>query len=245
MIIKIKNKVNQLKSSQYVRNVATLASGTTIAQLISLASAPILYRIYSKEDYGTLGTYMAVTAVVGVFSTLRYNEAIMLEENETDAKAVLWLNRYLNLIFTFIIFIIFLFASNFISENLENINLKKWLIFVPVSVFFSTNNNIFRVWANRNSEYIVLTLNSILVALVIPLFSIIYGLINPNESGLIISFILGQIVPFIILYYSLSKKYSLGFNTDISFNKLLLLAKRYKNFPKYSLIPDFFFSFNS
>ena len=209
MIQKVKNKILELKSSEYVRNVATLATGTTIAQLISVGTAPILYRIYSKEDYGTLGTYVAIVGVIGVFSTLRYNEAIMLEEDDQDAKKVLWLNRYINIIFTLLTIIIVLIGSGFISHYLNNLELKKWLYFIPISIFFSGQNEIFKVWANRKKEYKLLTINSMLNAVLIPIISISLGIFLNSAAGLFIGLLLSQIIPTVLINLRLSKKYNL------------------------------------
>ena len=79
-------RVGQSLKSDFIRNVATLASATTIAQAVSILTAPVLYRIYDKEDYGTLGQYMAIVAVVGVFSTMQYHQVILLEKDDDDAK---------------------------------------------------------------------------------------------------------------------------------------------------------------
>jgi len=245
MIKKLKIKVKELKSSEYVRNVATLATGTTIAQLISVGTAPILYRIYSKEDYGTLGTYMAIVGVIGVFSTLRYNEAIMLEEDDQDAKKVLWLNRYINIIFTLITIIIVLIGNGFISHYLNNSELKKWLYLIPISIFFSGQNSIFRTWANRKGEYRILTINSILSALVVPFVTILVGLIYQNLLGLFAGLIIGQIVPSFLLYYKLSSKYHLGHEYKPAIVEVKSMAIRHKNFPKYSLMADFLYSFHA
>lgn len=239
MIKKIKNRILDFKSSEYIRNVATLATGTTLAQLISLASAPILYRIYSKDDYGTLGTYMAILGVIGVFSTLRYNEAIMLEEDDQNAKKVLWLNRYINIVFSLITILIFGFGGGLISKYLNNYELQSWLYLVPISIFFSGQNEIFKVWANRKKEYKLLTLNAILTAVLVPIVSFSFGIIYNNALGLFLGLIISQIVPAVLLHIKLSKKYSLSKNKSVNYGSLIEIAKRYKDFPLYSLPADF------
>lgn len=238
-MIWIKEKLSELKSSEYVRNVATLASGTTIAQFISVGTAPILYRIYSKEDYGTLGTYMAIVGVIGVFSTLRYNEAILLEEDDQNAKKVLWLNRYINILFTLTTIIIVLIGSGLISNYLNNPELNKWLYLIPVSVFFSGQNEIFKIWANRKKEYKLLTLNSILNAVLVPIVSISLGIFINSALGLFIGLILSQIIPSVLLYLKMNDKYLLDKDESINYISLKEFVKKYKNFPFYSLPADF------
>ena len=66
----IQAKLNQLRASTFFRNVATLVSGSALAQLVGLACAPILTRLYTPEDFGLLGIFMAVSAVAATIATL-------------------------------------------------------------------------------------------------------------------------------------------------------------------------------
>lgn len=239
MIDRIKNKIFKLKSSEYVRNVTTLVSGTTGAQLISLITAPILYRLYSKDDYGTLGTYISILGVIGVFSTLRYNEAILLDKDDNEAKKILWLTRFINLTCSISSFLVFIFLSSEISTLLNNTNLEPWLLLLPVSIFFSGQNEIYKVWANRKKEYKMLTINSILTSILIPLFSITYGMLYNNILGLFLGLLVSHIFPTLLLHFSLNKKYNLSYDSSYSTNSFKEIARKHKNFPIYSLPADF------
>src|SRR5688572_7589497 len=84
-------------ASPFVRNVSKLTGGTALAQLVSLATAPVLYRMYDKEFYGTLGVFMAITGVLGAFSHFQYIQAVILEKEDKDALQSLWLWRTINL----------------------------------------------------------------------------------------------------------------------------------------------------
>lgn len=105
----------RFQGSDYLKNVTTLASGTTIAQGISLITAPILYRIYDKEDYGTLALYIGIVGVIGVFSTMQYLQPILLEKEDDDAKKVMWLNRLINTCVTTVVFLLVLFLGKYIA----------------------------------------------------------------------------------------------------------------------------------
>ena len=47
-------------SSEFFRNVATLISGTSLAQAFSVVIYIILSRIYTEEDFGVFGLYMNI-----------------------------------------------------------------------------------------------------------------------------------------------------------------------------------------
>ena len=80
-----KKLLKRLKSSEFIVNVSKLTSATSIGQLSAILTAPILYRLYEKSSYGTLGLYMAITGVVGVFSTMQYLQTILLEKEAKNA----------------------------------------------------------------------------------------------------------------------------------------------------------------
>ena len=103
---------NIIPKSSFTRNVLTLMSGTTIAQAIPLAISPILTRIYSPEDFGEVETIMKLAGVFIAIAGLRYEMAIVVEENPTQAKDLLRLSLFLNFAMSFIIFIIILLFKN-------------------------------------------------------------------------------------------------------------------------------------
>ena len=233
-----------LRRSEFLKNVATLASGTTLAQGISVLSAPILYRIYEKVDYGTLGLYMAFTGIIGVFSTMQYAQAILLEKQDEDAKQVIWLCRFINLGITCILAIIVLIGKSWISQQLNNPEMAPWLLMAPFSVFFAGQNSILRVWANRKKKYKVLTLNVVLSSLIVPLFSISLGIAIEGPLGLFIGLLISQIIPPIVMLITLSRSDQLGLSI-LKPDKVHELAKKYKNFPKFSLPSEFLHRFSN
>lgn len=234
------------KPSDFLRNVATLATGTTLAQAVSIFTAPILYRIYDKTDYGTLGVYIAFTGVVGVFSTMQYLQTILLEKNDKDAKVALWLNRSINIVIAAIVLLVVLLLNDFIADVLNNAELAKWLYLAPISVFFAGQNEIFRVWANRKKKYKILSFNAILTAILVPIISISVGLIYPEYGalGLFLGLLTSHVFPPLVMLIALRS--TENFKVDnLSLQYLQEVAKKYKDFPKFSLPSEFINRFSN
>lgn len=236
--------IKQFKESEFLRNAGTLMSGTVFAQGISVFTAPVLYRIYDKVDYGTLGLYIAISGVIGVFSTMQYSAAILLEKNEEDAKQVIWLNRIINICVALLAGVIILLGADIIAHYLNNPNITMWLILVPISIFFGGQNAIFRVWANRKKEYKILTFNTILIAILIPCISIPVGLYNNGPLGLFLGLLSSHVIPPIILFFHFSKKDNLGFSI-LDITKVKQLSNKYIQFPKYTLPSEFINRFSN
>lgn len=234
----LKKLIDRFRSSEFLVNVSKLTTGTAIAQLISIGTAPILYRIYDKVHYGTLGLYMAITGVVGVFSTMQYLQTILLEKDDEGAINAMWLNRIINTCFALLSLLVIVLLFPFIVKWVNNPTLNKWLWFIPVSIFFAGQNEIFRIWANRKKEYNLLTFNAIFMAILTPIISIGLGLLLQNETGLFVGLIVGQSLPALLLLFGLRKKYNLGLQS-VTFKRIKELAREHRQFPIYSLPQSF------
>lgn len=212
-------------------------SGSTIAQAVSFVMAPILYRIYDKQDYGMLGLYMATTSVIGVFASLQYSNSILIAEDKDEWNSIT-LSRLLNilvslgvLILTIISFFLF---PNFL--NAEKFGLYFFLI--PLTVFLSGQNELFRIFANRKKEYKVIQVNTIILAVTVPLLSLILGLLYDGPLGLFISLILGQALAYFLMYFKILKKYRLNLTMKRR-KRLYIFAKNNIGFPKF-ILPSYF-----
>lgn len=225
--------------STFVQNVAKLTSGTVISQLISLATAPVLYRMYEKDSYAVLGLYMGASAVLGTFSTMQLSQAILLEKEDQDAINVIWLVRIINLFFSVLTLFIVLFFGEYISTLLRNNDISFWFYFLPVTILFSGQNEIYRVWANRRKCYNIITLNTVLLAVITP--SIMLGFVFlgfTNELGIMTGFIVGQIIPTVLLGLKLNGSIN-RISRNIHFKNLIFTLRKHISFPKYTMPSEF------
>lgn len=74
-----------MNSKGFLANVGTLASGTTVAQAITLLALPTIALLYSPSEFGLLSQYMAIIGIVGLVSSFKYEQAIVLPKTEQDA----------------------------------------------------------------------------------------------------------------------------------------------------------------
>jgi len=82
----------KLPGGVFGRSVATIASGTATAQLLLALATPVLTRLYTPADYGTLAVYSSTLTVLLVVASLRYEVAIPLPEDEPTAASLLLLS---------------------------------------------------------------------------------------------------------------------------------------------------------
>ncbi len=73
----------------FLKPLLTLSSGNVLSQIIVLAAAPILSRLYEPEAFGIVVFFIAIYAVLQPFACLRYEAAIVLAPDDQDALALL------------------------------------------------------------------------------------------------------------------------------------------------------------
>jgi O-antigen/teichoic acid export membrane protein len=221
MISKLKPK------SEFSRNVLTLMTGTTIAQAIPLAISPILTRIYTPEDFGLLALFISIVSIMAVISTGKYELAIILPKVNTYGFQLL----SLALMISFIVSIFYLFSILSISI-FYSFDIVYFLL--PFTILFIAFNNTFDKYNNRIKNYKLMSYQRLIKTTVESVISIFLMFIFSIKSGMIWGFIFGYFISsFTMLYINYKSFKKLKLNPSI--NKIKVLAKRYINFPKYSM----------
>jgi len=226
--------IQKLKpKSEFSRNVLTLMTGTTIAQAIPIAISPILTRIYTPKDFGVFSLFIAITSIFGSIANGRYELAIMLPKKDEDAINIFALGFIITIaISLFLLLLVILFQDNFV-EILKNKEIGGWLYFVPVAVFFTGLFNVLNYFNNRRKNYKDIANATILKSIVLSIVQLSIGFMKQGVSGLISGQLLSQFAANTKLLKNILKDKALI--SKISKVKIIALAKRYKDFPKYSM----------
>ena len=213
-------------------------TGTTIAQAIPIAISPILTRIYTPEEFGLFGLYMSIVTMVSVIATGRYELAIMLPKQDKDAINILALSLVITIMISIIfLLLIFLFNHN-ITKLLGNTSISNWLYMVPLSIFVTGIFQSFTLWHNRKKRYKDLAQTRVIQNGTMGLSNIGLGLLNTGVFGLIAGLIFGQILA-IYKLITVTLLHDKKIYNQISSLKIIALAKKYIQFPKYDILAAF------
>ena len=74
------------KKSDFSISVFKLFTGTATGQLIAVALAPVLYRLYEPESFGVFALFVATSSILGTFSTFQYLQLVLLEKKNEYAE---------------------------------------------------------------------------------------------------------------------------------------------------------------
>lgn len=217
-----------IHSDRFLRNTLALAWGTGAGQAIVLITAPILTRLYTPSEFGVLSVVTSSVAIISVLSSLRYENAIPLPDDEESARAVLILSILIATITSSIVGIGLFFLPTLLGNDLTlpySFHLT-WLI--PLALFGTSTYRAFCYWAIRNSEFTVMSKTRIIRSLWMVGTQIILGFYHWSTMGLLIGFVLGQLTGFTSLMRNHSKETI--FKSRVDKNVLIKIARRYKKF---------------
>jgi O-antigen/teichoic acid export membrane protein len=135
------------------RNVLKLAGGTAGSQVISVAAAPFLTRLYGPEGFGVLATFASILALLNVVSSLRYELAIVVPEDDDEAVALVWLCFGLVAISTGLTVLGVLLLGDQLVGWLNEPAIKPLLWLLPVGVLLSGVYQPLSYWAVRRKLF--------------------------------------------------------------------------------------------
>lgn len=78
-----------LPEKAFFRKLLTLASGILAGQLMVVASAPLLTRLFTPAEFGLFAVFSAITAITGIAICLRLEFAVPVVGSDDEAAALM------------------------------------------------------------------------------------------------------------------------------------------------------------
>ena len=210
--------------SKFSRNVLTLVTGTSIANVIPIIIMPVLTRLWSPNDFGMFAIYMALVGILGTLSAGRLDMALILPKKNKDAVGMLIIGLVLSIIFVLLLYLVIFILDQVLS--ISKFSVESWHYFLPIGVFLYVSYSMMISWHNRNKNYKLMAQSRVIQSSTISFAQIFTGLVTKFNFGLIFSDLIGRLLSiiFIIKGTGLLK---------IKIKKInnIKLLKRYKKFP--------------
>ena len=175
----------------FLKSIVILASGSFVAQLISVLSAPIFTRIFTADE---LGVYTYILSIASIFMAIvngRYDMSIVTEEKEDNVnsliKSSLIIGAFSSVIITF-------GYALYIGVFAHKMNYLYTIAFLLVLLLSYTVINVLTAYNNRKKEYKAITSVYIIRTACQNIGAIILGFFGLGASGLLISYTIGQLL---------------------------------------------------
>jgi len=220
---------------EFLKNVATLISGATFVQVVAILIYFILSRIYTPEDFGVFGLYTSIVSITGILATGKYEMAVLLPKQDSDALALLKLMRIISLAFSIFLFLPVVFLNKFICGILNNDGISVWLYFIPLSTLFVGLFQGMKVYSNRFKEYRIITAANIVQSLTNSAGKVSIGPLFAGPAGLVIGSFLGEFTGAATFIGRFLKRQKVN-REIVEKARISEMAKKYNLFPRFNMI---------
>jgi len=223
----------------FYKNFLTLFTGTAFAQFIPFVISPILTRLYSPDDFGIFAIYFSICIFLSVIITGQYEYSILLPKSHSEAINLWGISIFLSFIISFAIFCIIIIFNHSLTTLFNNQLISRWLYFIPIGLLLIGIFQSFYYWTIRRVRYRGISFARISRSGSNAIVNLSGGALGFCPGGLIYGHIIGQGVGVAILFRFYRKNdWQLLFK--ITKDRMISLAKRYLNFPKFQVLSGLF-----
>ncbi|MFC1527229.1 lipopolysaccharide biosynthesis protein [Candidatus Neomarinimicrobiota bacterium] len=216
--------------NSFLFNVITLVSGTAASQGILLVATPFLTRFYSPDEFGVFALYVAIVGIISVVASWKYEMAILLPKDESDAQALLFLSIIITFITALSVFLFILIFNDLLVRHTINFALFRWL--VPVGVLVTGLLQVFTAWSTRREYFNDISTSRIALSGTTVLGQLSLKTTKLFSPGLIWGHLFGTLISLVVLVTIFIKKQSINLRS-LQKNKIISNMHSYSNFPKY------------
>lgn len=218
-----------------LRNSTVLILGTVVAQLIPILLQPFLRRYFTPESFGAFSVYSSLLGILLVVSSFKYEQAIVLPSKDKDAENVVALSLFIVVAIGITVALVVVFFSDELQGILNISDRYSFLLLLlPIGLLLIGGSQIFNYWLIRKKTFLAISINKLARRGIEAVVQVGFSLLR-NAKGLIYADVVGQTGNVVV---SIFQSVRAGFNfRNISLTKIKYVAKKYSEFPKYSLIP--------
>lgn len=125
--------IKKLRSSEFVTSVATLVSGTVLAQVVTYSLTPIISRLYTSEEMSYQSLFLRIVTFISIIATARLEMAYNLPKRDEHAYSLF---RFASKLLLWTFFISLLVALIILLFPLKDENLYWVFLLVPFGGLF-------------------------------------------------------------------------------------------------------------
>ena len=216
--------------SEYIRNVLTLTSGTAVAQAILIAVTPLLTRIYTPDQFGLFGVYIALISIGTMIASGRLEMAVLVARKDSEALQLALMSFLIAGVLCLLLLLIIFFHGSRIASFSGQPAMESWLYIVPFSIFFFSAYKVILRWLNRKKQYQLMSHSRIIQSSSMSVLQVIIGLTTKSMPGLALADCIGRAISLMLVFQRIKKTIDFPKFNPV---KQIALLRRYKKFPLF------------
>ena len=217
----------------FIRSVAVLVSGTTLAHGITAFALPFLSRLYSPADFSSLAVFAALLSIISVAACLRFDVAVTIPSRDVDSANLLALALVCALVTSMLLVVPVLIVPERIAHWVNQEILHPYIWLLPLGVMLGASYSALQGWHVRKREFGKITLSKIAQSSVAAGTQLGIGIGGVGPFGLLLGIVLNSGVACTVLGYRLIR-YEREALSSITLAGMRAMAHAYSRFPKFS-----------
>ncbi len=212
----------------FIRHILTLMTGTAVAQILPMATTPVITRLFSDSEYGSWSVVMSVASAIIPIAALRYDLAILLPADEIRAKQLVrvcsWINAGMALAATLAMIPLAPWLAGL--YHLQP-GAASWLYAVGVIVWAFGQMSIYTYWLTRKQNYSLISRNKVYQSVTVAGTQVGLGLAKVGVFGLVAGTLLGQFAALI----NLARRGGIPERVRVARSEAAALLREYRKMP--------------
>ncbi len=226
-----------MPKGRFLKGAFTLSFGTIVGQSLVILSSPLLTRLYTPDDFGSLGVLLSISAFFVLISALRYELAILLPANGILSYALIKLSLFLVFIVSVTVLgLIFFFADTF-GELTKVPALFEYVWLIPTIIFIAGLIKVLMYWLLREEKAGIIAKARIYQDGVMVAFQLGLGYTAVGMFGLVFGYAIGILAGLSKMGKSFLKR-GLKVFQKVKSKHVKYVLIRYKKFPIFTIWGD-------
>jgi O-antigen/teichoic acid export membrane protein len=225
-----------MSSPSFTTNVATIVTGTAIAQIIAILATPFITRFYGPEAFGLFALFSSVAGIFTIIACLRYEPAIMLPKTDEGAANVFGLCILILLVITLISIPVFMVCQQPLEQFLNAPQLGQFIWLIPPTILFTGAFLALNSWNTRTKQFKRLAITRVMKSFSTTGIQLGIGFAGFASGGVLIgASVIGQLVATAVLGLQIMRDHLSFFKRNITIKGMIAALKEYSNFPKFDI----------
>lgn len=228
--------IRHFSRSRLAKDCIKLVSGSMATQIVAIGTAPIMARLYGPGAYGVLALFTIISMPISIVSTLQYDQAIVLPQQESEAAELFWEGIRAGSLICISLLILFGICAVPLAYFVTTTTYEDIIWMIPLALALSIPNVLSAfatAWVVRIQRFGELSASRFFINLISTFTAMGIGFVAPTSFGLIAGLVAGNTLGLALLYATIKK------NTPWLLEKRLGSSseqlKKYVSFPKYSV----------
>lgn len=186
----LRRGLSHARGSRFRRNFTHVAKANFAAQVLSIAVAPALTRLYTPADYGAVAIYSSLLSILLSFATLRFDWSVPNAASRTRAAALIVLGGAMLVLMSATALVVFwLFASEWTFWAGFTV-VRPYLPLLAIALVGGGLHQLMQAWFIREGSLAAVSRTKITRSVAGTAMSLIGGILHAGAWGLIISSVL-------------------------------------------------------